>query len=72
MTTATGWAILDNGRINVATVSPNRRGAMVNWLLVVRQMLFANTAPDEVIEQIWWREHGTAEIWMVRIESMKQ
>ena len=48
-----GWAIFDNGQILVTTVSPTRRGAIINWLVTERAMMVFNEDTDEKIEEAW-------------------
>ena len=48
-----GWAVIENGSINVNTVSSTRRAAIVNWLVVSGRMMVAATADDHMIEQAW-------------------
>lgn len=50
---ATGWAIrLSDGKIDVRTVSPTRRAAIVNWLCV-HGMTPTIHATDADIEATW-------------------
>lgn len=71
----TGWAIKDaaTGELLVPTVSPNRRGALVNWLYVVAGVPVSNTMNDGLIETIW-QSHSAREsrarAVMVRIEEI--
>ncbi|WP_029581970.1 hypothetical protein [Bradyrhizobium sp. URHD0069] len=55
----TGYAILSFGLIEVATVSPTRRGALVNWLVTTaRRPIYAWTT-DEEIERHWRESCGS-------------
>jgi hypothetical protein len=63
-----GYAIIDASGLDVATVSPDRRGAIVNWL--VRNGLFISARmSDEAIELAWEDRKGTARCVMVDIEE---
>lgn len=48
---ATGWAVVDDLHINVRSISPERRGAMVNWLLTDGNAKPRQSWTDETIEQ---------------------
>lgn len=50
-----GYAISDGTGINVATVSPTARGAMVNWLMTVPQVLVTNNWTDDMIAEVFER-----------------
>lgn len=47
------WAIVHKGTIDIRTVSPTRRAAIVNWLVVERGYLITNAHTDEQIEMLW-------------------
>lgn len=66
---AKGWAVYDNGQINVATVSPKRRGAIVNWLVAERALMIFNENTDEEIEEIWDSMKITANCCKVEISA---
>lgn len=51
--TTTGYAVVSFGKIDVATVSPTRRGAVVNWLVTVGRQRIYNHTTDEQIEATW-------------------
>lgn len=51
---AEGWAVTtSNGDIEVSTVSPTRRAAIVNWLVVACSIMIRNSHSDADIEEIW-------------------
>lgn len=53
-----GFAIFSFGRLDVTTVSPTRRGAVVNWLVTsARRPIYAWTTDGE-IEGLWRGLHG--------------
>jgi len=52
MEPAKGWAVAVNGIYDVRTVSPTRRGALVNWLHIhIAPVL--SSASDSYIEELW-------------------
>lgn len=56
-----GWAVKDkNGRIDLRTVSPTRRGAMVNWLTLEAGMKILNSHGDALIGW-WWGEEAPSQ-----------
>lgn len=58
MSATKGFAVLSFGIIEIATVSPTRRGALVNWLVTTaRRPIFAWTTDGE-IEQHWREASG--------------
>lgn len=56
MKVATGWAVVEDGVINVRTVSPTRRAATINWLCVEAHHLVYGHFSDALIEQMWQDE----------------
>lgn len=59
--------------IDVATVSPERRGATVNWLVARLGVPIHNGMSDELIEMIWQERSAKetrAAAVMVRIEEV--
>lgn len=66
-----GYAVVMEGNIDVSSVSPTRRGALVNWLAVGPPNLnIRNDFSDSFIEELW-RIHGPncgAKVGKVRID----
>lgn len=61
-----GFAVSSFGKIDVSTVSPTRRGAIVNWLVIsARRKIYIWTG-DEEIERHWRdcssRDHECIEV----------
>ena len=54
---AEAYAVIENDKIDVRTVSETRRAAIVNWLVVNRGVWISRTTTDEQIER-FWDEHG--------------
>lgn len=50
-----GWAVVQDGKINMKTVYSTRRGAIANWLLVGCGLMFGDNVSDEQIEEMWKR-----------------
>lgn len=56
---AAGWAVTgDDGLVNVRSVSPTRRGALVNWLCTEKGLMATQKASDEDIERMWEANRG--------------
>lgn len=51
--TVTGWAVARDGGVFVATVSPHRRAAIVNYLVVVHGISITQGWSDREIENVW-------------------
>ncbi len=62
-----GWAVFDDGKMLVATVSQTRRAAIINWLVTERAMIIFNENTDEEIEAAWLSMKITAECCEVNI-----
>ena len=67
MNIATGWAVAEHDKILVKTVSPTRRAAIVNFLVVERSMAILNHHSDHDIERWWTKYGGRAEVIEVDI-----
>lgn len=52
---AAGWAIVDGDRIDVRTVGPTHRAAIVNWLVTTAQENVYAWETDERIDARWER-----------------
>lgn len=66
---AKGWAIVERGVISVRSVSPTRRAAIVNFLIVSRTITVHNGMSDEFIEQLWNKHRHDAEPLEVTITT---
>ena len=64
---AEGYAVILGDEIDVRTVSPTRRAAIVNWLVVNRRVPILNSTTDEQIEQLWNKHGGDATVAAVEI-----
>lgn len=50
---ASGWAIVQDGHIDIRTVSAHPRAAKVNWLVTTARLMVYNSWTDELIESFW-------------------
>ena len=57
---AAAYAVVENEKIDVRTVSETRRAAIVNWLVVSRRIPIFLGTTDEEIEEIWDKFSGDA------------
>lgn len=55
MSGVTGWAVKTPAGISVATVSPTRRAAIVNWLMAACNISVFQGHTDADIEHMWRR-----------------
>lgn len=69
--TREAWAVVDNGGINIRSVSPTRRAALVNWLVTERQLQATIFATDEDIERTWEANKGSAEATKVAVTALQ-
>lgn len=73
MTSATGFAIVSFGKINIASVSPQARGAKVNWLVTEARLCVTQFHTDEDIERMWnscrRRDHECVEVTITKAMS---
>lgn len=53
-----GWAVFERGHPRVATVSPTRRAALVNGLVVIFGQVPLNDWSDDRIEEEWTHQTG--------------
>lgn len=67
---AEGYAVVEDGKINVSTVSETERAAVVNWLVVARNQLVTRSATDEQIAQAFKELRGRAYIAQIRISAL--
>jgi hypothetical protein len=67
---ARGFAVVIRGQIDVRTVSPYIRGAVINWLVVSAGQTISNSMSDDQIFAIWdvHRFEASAAVRPVRIE----
>lgn len=70
MSEAIGWAVRSSaGAIKVETVSPTRRGAIVNYLVAEKQVMVFNSSTDEDIELMWKHYGAYCDCVTVRISA---
>lgn len=50
---ASGFAVRSFGKIDVRTVGPTRRSAIVNWLVTTANIMILRHHTDEHIETLW-------------------
>lgn len=62
-----GWAVVDNGKILVDTVSSTRRAAIVNYLVVYKGIRIFDSYSDAKIEELWAGNKVSAAVQEVKI-----
>ncbi len=64
-----GYAIneIGDGGIMVESVSPTRRAAIVNWLVVRMDLAVSNFWTDDMIEMAWKSYHGD-NVYCIKVE----
>lgn len=71
-TYAKGWAVIDDRGLNVKTVSPTKRAAIVNWLTLTT-LPIREDHTDEEIEYLFERYGtgpGRATVQRVKIQTV--
>lgn len=63
-----GWAVIENEQINLRSVSPTRRAAIVNFLVTDRGRYISNSTSDHEIEAMFSRDRRGATAVEVTIE----
>lgn len=66
---ADGWAVIECTGIDVRSISPTRRAAIVNWLVTRRGVGIYHTTTDDQIEGMWTAERGDADVKPVKIRA---
>lgn len=62
VTSAKGWAIVENGKINVRSICPTRVGAMVNFLCTERGLVIPQMS-DARVEGMFVAHRGKSAAW---------
>lgn len=65
---ARGWAVVASGEIDMTTVGPTRRSAIVNWL-VTANILVTKWHSDQDIETMWRGAHYDADVVEVTVSA---
>lgn len=63
-----GWAVVDQGKIDVRTVQHSRIGAIVNWLVVGCGVRVLDRTPDAMIEEMFEAYAAQAGAKVVEVE----
>jgi hypothetical protein len=67
-----GYAAVDrNGKIDVHTVSPTERGAMVNWLVTTARILVTNAWSDERISMCFESYVANGEVRLAAVQIVE-
>lgn len=68
MSATTGWAVVSAaGEIDVATVSPSRRAAIVNWLFMRAGREITRYHLDDQIEGWWQKASAQSGVQVVEV-----
>lgn len=62
-----GWGVVDADGLDIATVGPTRRSAIVNWLVVKAKVMVYNHNSNDWIEKAWEANCGDAVVRPVRM-----
>lgn len=72
LATSRGFAVLDDEGIDMRSVSDTRRAAIVNWLVAAKNVMVFTYDADAMIEQMWEREKGAAQVVPVSVQAFLQ
>jgi hypothetical protein len=61
MSIVEGWAVTDNGSIDISTIAIKRRSSIVSWL-IARSYTINPGDTDIEVEQLWNEHHGIAHV----------
>ncbi len=64
------YAVIEDGKINVPTISNARRAAIVNWLVVEANLMIYSKDTDEYIKQLWEENKRDATIIEVEVSPL--
>lgn len=68
-----GWAVVNVvGEIDMRTVSPTRRAAIVNWLFTYAEMYICVSDTDDDINQIWVERRGEFDVVRVVVSLLER
>lgn len=64
-----GWAVTVDDKIDMRTVGPTRRAAIINWMVTERKELITNFTSDRSIDMKWSRyENGEVRVQQVDVK----
>lgn len=67
-----GWAVINAaGEVDIRTVSPTRRAAIVNWLFLVAEVFISTQHTDDKIHQIWVERRGEFDVVRVVVRVLE-
>jgi hypothetical protein len=61
-----GWAVSDEDGICVASVCPDKIGAIVNWVWIAKAIRVLSTVSDDEVLALW-KEHASPTVRLVEI-----
>lgn len=64
---ARGFAVVMDGKIDMRTVYPHVRGAIVNWLGTTGGVTVTNHTSDNHIFALWDQRRGDAQVQAVKV-----
>lgn len=66
-----GWGVVDGESIDMRTVGPTRRSAIVNWLWV-RGVIVTEMHTDRHIDALWDAHRAEAAVRQVRVQILEE
>ena len=68
---ADGFAVIEETGLDVRSVSPTRRAAIVNWLVTRTHRFISTSTSDEQIDAMWDVERGDAKVVAVSVSTVE-
>ena len=68
---ASGFAVIEETGLDVRSVSPTRRAAIVNWLVTRAHRFISSSTSDQQIDAMWDSERGDAKVVAVSVETVE-
>ena len=64
-----GWAVTVGGKIDMRTVGPTRRSAIINWMVVDQGEVITHLTTDQAIDTMWSAYEGeNVKVQQVNVE----
>ena len=70
MTTA--YAVIEDEKIDIKTVSLTRQAAIINWLVTKKKIMIYNSDTIDDIETYWKRHQGDAKVESISLSRKNQ
>ena len=66
------YAVIEDEKIDIRTVSLTRQAAIINWLVTKKKIMIYNSDTIDDIEIYWDRHHGNAKVERISLSRKNQ